>query len=62
MNKFWQFQNAAPAAATLLLYGEIASSTWWGDEVTARSFAADLAALGPVEEITVRINSGGGDV
>lgn len=60
--KFWQFKNQAGAAPELLLYGDIADSTWWGDEATPKQFKEDLDALGTVEAITVRINSGGGDV
>lgn len=33
-----------------------------GDEVTPKEFAEDLKALGDITELTVRINSGGGDV
>ena len=33
-----------------------------GDEVTPKQFAEELAGLGALDEITVRINSGGGDV
>lgn len=62
MPKFWRFQNLTGNTAELLLYGDISESSWWGDEVTPRQFADDLAALGPVREIIVRINSGGGDV
>ncbi len=60
--KFWKFQNAAGGGAELLLYGDISQTSWWGDEVTPKQFAEELAALGDVSEITVRINSGGGDV
>lgn len=49
-------------SAELLLYGEIANESWWGDEVTPKDFANDLYALGDIEELHVRINSGGGDV
>lgn len=59
---FWKFQNVAGGRAELLLYGDISDSTWWGDEVTPKQFAEDLDKLGAVSEITVRINSGGGDV
>ena len=52
-------ENAAPE---LILYGDIASETWWGDEVTPLQFTEELNALGNVPEIVVRINSGGGDV
>lgn len=61
---FWSFRAAADdnAAPELILYGDIASETWWGDEVTPRQFTEELSALGTVPEIVVRINSGGGDV
>ncbi|MCX4373536.1 MAG: Clp protease ClpP, partial [Dysosmobacter sp.] len=61
--KFWQFRNAADGSAELLLYGNIAGEkSWYSDDVTPKQFAEDLAALGAVSNITVRINSGGGDV
>lgn len=65
--KFWQFVKNESAAgeessADLLLYGPIAETSWWGDEVTPKQFAEDLAALGDVSTIRVRINSSGGDV
>lgn len=60
---FWQFRNIAGGqSAELMLYGDIAQYSWYKDDVTAKQFADELAALGPVSEITVRINSGGGDV
>lgn len=61
---FWSFRAAAEenAAPELILYGDISSDTWWGDEVTPRQFSDELNALGAVPEIVVRINSGGGDV
>ena len=62
--KFWQFINQTGSnCAELLLYGDIAESqSWFGDEVTPKQFANDLKKLGTVDEITVRITSGGGDV
>lgn len=60
---FWQFRNLAESGkAELLLYGNISDTSWWDDEVTPKQFAKDLEGLGAVDEITVRINSGGGDV
>lgn len=61
-DRFWKFQNVTGGSAELLLYGDISDSTWWGDEVTPKQFAEDLGKMGAVNEITVRINSGGGDV
>lgn len=63
-NKFWQFRNQVESGdAELLLYGDIASEqSWWSDDITPKQFAEDLAGLGAVGNITVRINSGGGDV
>ena len=43
-------------------YGDISERSWWEDTATPKRFADDLAALGDVKEITVYINSGGGDV
>lgn len=61
--RFWDFVSAGEnQPAELILYGDIASESWWGDEVTPRQFSDDLQALGSVSEIVVRINSGGGDV
>lgn len=62
MSKFWQFRNQTSTSAELILYGDISDTSWWGDEVTPQQFTKDLNALGAVTEITVRINSGGGDV
>lgn len=61
-SKFWQVKNEVNGNNEILLYGPIAGeSSWWGDEVTPRSFAEDLESLGG-KDVTVRINSGGGDV
>lgn len=48
--------------AEMLLYGEISEYSWYGDEITPSVFNQELKDLGAVDEITVRINSGGGDV
>lgn len=62
--KFWEFRNAAETGGTaeLLLYGDISRTSWWGDEVTTQAFAADLATIPAMDDLTVRICSGGGDV
>ena len=61
MEEFWKFKNNADGAAELLLYGEISDASWYGDEVTPKKFAEDLAACGG-KDLTVRVNSPGGDV
>lgn len=60
--KFWKINNQADdESAELLLYGNIANETWFDDVITPKQFAADIRALGG-KAVTVRINSGGGDV
>lgn len=60
--KFWSFQKKEPSVGELFLYGDIESSTWWGDEITPKSFKDDMDALGDIDELRVYVNSGGGDV
>lgn len=55
--RFW---NVTTEDNTLRIDGEIASESWWGDEVTPRAFREDLGKLHG--DITVRISSPGGDV
>jgi ATP-dependent Clp protease protease subunit len=60
--KFWAFKQLSGKKGELYLYGEIASSTWFDDEVTPKTFKADLDALGDIDTLDVFINSPGGDV
>ena len=64
--KFWQFKNLVNGNAELLLYGEIMSEhSWWDDgddNVYLKEFIQELQSLGNVSQITLRINSIGGDV
>lgn len=63
MKKFWEFKaKAGSPSGELLLYGDISSSTWYGDEVTPSAFAQDLKGLGDISILNIYINSGGGDV
>ena len=63
INRFWNFvADKEENKAELLLYGEISNYSWWEDEITPAEFNKDLKEIGAVDEITVRINSGGGDV
>lgn len=59
--KFWEIKNQIESDSTeLLVYGEIADNSWWG-EVGAKEFVADLARI-TTNNITARINSIGGNV
>lgn len=53
--------RAAKDDAEILIYDGIGQD-FWGDGVTAKGFDKELKALGSPKNITVRINSGGGDV
>lgn len=55
--KFW---NVLPEAGVLRIEGEIASKSWWGDEVTPKQFRQDLEKI--PGDVTVFISSPGGDV
>ena len=61
MMKFWNFTDGESGGGILRLEGEIASESWWGDEVTPKLFMSELAAYAG-KNITVFINSPGGDV
>lgn len=60
--KFWQFKAKENSCGELMLYGDIADSTWLGDEVTPKDFKADLDSLGDIQTLNIYINSSGGDV
>ena len=61
MSKFWNIKAMADNSSTeLFVYGDIADSVYW-DEVGAKEFVADLSKV-TSNDITVRINSGGGSV
>lgn len=61
-NKFWNFVAKTEDIGELMLYGDISSSSWFGDEVTPKQFKEDMDKLGSVKELRIMINSGGGDV
>lgn len=54
---WYQIRNSGGASAEVMIYDEI--DPWWG--VSAATFAKDLAQIS-ADQITVRINSPGGDV
>lgn len=60
--KFWNWvKNEGGVGRTLFLNGEISDETWYGDEVTPKLFKDELNS-GDGGDITVWINSPGGDV
>lgn len=62
MRQWYKMKKAADSkSAEILIYDEIGFS-FWGESITAKQFVRDLADLGDVDTITVRINSPGGDV
>lgn len=62
MSKFWKIKNEAGSAnVELYLYGQIAEEPWRENDKSAKEFADDLAACGG-KNITLRINSPGGDI
>lgn len=60
MRKFWNWVRDSDEVRTLYLNGVISEETWWGDEVTPKIFKDEL--LAGTGDITVWINSPGGDV
>lgn len=62
MNKNWYKITAqADQKAEILIYEQIGED-FFGDGISAEGFATELKALGELDEITVRINSPGGNV
>lgn len=59
---FWQIKNQEGAEPEIELYGYISEYSWWDDEITPAKFKDDLNKAGKGGPVTVRINSGGGDV
>lgn len=63
MRKWYAMRaDAGARSAEITLYGDIGPSFWGEETVDAKSFLADLKALGEVTEIVLRVNSPGGDV
>ena len=56
-----RIENKAKDRADIWLYGDIGES-WSGDSVTAKGLSDELKKLAGVKEITLRINSPGGNV
>lgn len=61
MNKIFNLYKNSEKQATILIYGEIGDS-FWGDGINEKEIAKELQDIKDVEEITVKINSPGGNV
>ena len=59
MKKFWNWIHNEAGGRVLRLEGPIDDESFWGDEVTPKAFREELNA--GAEDITVWINSPGGD-
>lgn len=57
----YSLRNEANAVPEILIYDQIGEDYWSGEGVTAKNIKSDLAALGNVAEVNVRINSEGGN-
>lgn len=56
----YRMRMAADKTAEILIYDDIGEG-WFGG-ISAKTFAEDLKALGPVGTLKIRVNSPGGDV
>lgn len=59
---FWNIRNDSAGEPELEFYGPISEYSWWGDEITPKIFKEDLYRVGGGGPVTVRMNSGGGEV
>lgn len=60
---FWKVRDAVDGGTPEIeFYGFISEYSWMGDEITPMKFKADLKRVGNGGPITVRINSGGGEI
>lgn len=63
MNKVKAMINEVePSRGDLFLYGDIADSSWWDEDITPKEVIEAVSSLGNINELTVHINSNGGDV
>lgn len=60
--KFWSFRNIVETnKKELVITGPISDESWWGDEATPSQLRQELSEFDG-DELTVSLNSGGGDV
>lgn len=61
LNKFWTIKNETSASADIFIYGDLTSYAWDDADTTSKKFIDDLNSFGG-KQVTVHLNSGGGDV
>ncbi len=64
-SRFWNVVNAAESQSgepEIEFSGVISEYSWWGDEITPQMFKDDLNNIGKGGPVTIKVNSGGGDV
>lgn len=59
--KMFDVRMAAPRVGEVLIYGDISSYVFWGDEMTPKALADAVKSLGEIDELHVRVFSYGGD-
>lgn len=58
----WYQMEVSGTDADIWVFGDVTSLPWFDSDVSAHGFVHDLESLGPVDNITVHINSYGGEV
>ena len=58
---YFELKNMTDTSVDLMIYGDISSSEWWGDEVTPTQIH-DLLNEAGGKDLNIYINSPGGDV
>jgi ATP-dependent Clp protease protease subunit len=62
---FWRFVDAAKAESgetEVEFFGPISEYSWYGDEITPKTFKDELNAQGKGGPVTLKVNSPGGEV
>ena len=59
-SRWWRAKLSGEKAGELLLYGDVGDG-WWSEN-SSKGFVSDVKGLGDIDELSIRINSIGGDV
>ena len=62
--RFWTVKDAAETGGDpeIEFSGYISEYSWFGDEITPKKFKEDLYGIGKGGPVTIRVNSGGGEI